>query len=96
MNRVLNPVFQRMGNPTVKKLTLAIAVLASLGGAGLATSASALPGAPMGVTAPETVETVGMNRGHRMHMHSMHRRHMMHHRHMMHGRMHHRRMMRRM
>jgi len=49
----------------VRKLTFAIAVLASLGGASLATSASAAPGAPMGVTAPETVSTVQMTRYYR-------------------------------
>jgi len=46
----------------VRKLTLAIAVLASLGGASLATSVSAAPGAPVGVTAPDVVGHVQMRR----------------------------------
>jgi hypothetical protein len=58
----------------VRKLTLAFAVLASLGGASLATSASAAPGAPLGVTAPETVSTVQMRMERRMERRMMHRR----------------------
>ena len=77
----------------MKKLTFAIAVLASLGGAGLATSASALPGSPVGVTAPETATPVMMHRRGMMHRHGMMRHRMMHHR-MMHRRMMKRRMMR--
>ncbi len=78
----------------LRKLTLAFAVLASLGGASLATSASALPGAPIGVTAPETISTVQMTRMERRMMRNrmerrMERRHM-------HRKMMHRRMMRRM
>ena len=46
----------------MRKLTFAVAMLASLGGASLATSASAAPGAPMGVTAPDSVTTVRMDR----------------------------------
>ncbi|UMY18534.1 hypothetical protein [Methylobacterium organophilum] len=73
---------------------MAIALAASLGGA-FATSASAAPGAPMGVTAGSTVETVQMtHRERRMMRHRMERR-MMHrhmHRKMMHRRMMHRRM----
>ena len=73
----------------MRTLSFAVAVVMALGGAGLAGSASAAPGAPMGVNeaAAETATPVGMHR--RM----MHRRHMMHHR-MMHRRrmMHHRRM----
>ena len=81
----------------MRKLTFAIAVLASLGGARLATSASAAPGAPMGVTAPETVSTVQMRMERRMERRMMHRRmeRRMMHRHM-HRKMMHRRMMRRM
>ena len=41
----------------MRKLTFAVAVLASLGGASLVTSASAAPGVPMGVTAPDAVTT---------------------------------------
>lgn len=44
----------------MRKLTLAVAVMASLGGAALATSASAAPGAPVGVTAPDTVTQARM------------------------------------
>lgn len=36
----------------MRKLTFAVAVLASLAGGGLATSVSAAPGAPIGVTGP--------------------------------------------
>ncbi len=81
----------------MRKMTLALAVLASLGGA-LATSASAAPGAPVGVTATDSVQPVmhrrGMMHHHMRHHRMMHRRHMMR-RHMMHHRME-RRMMRRM
>lgn len=56
----------------MRKLTFAVAVLASLGGAAFATSASAAPGAPMGVTAPETTSVVRMDRMERRMM----RRHM--------------------
>ena len=70
----------------MRKLTFAVAMLASLGGASLATSASAAPGAPMGVTAPESVTTVRMDR---MERRMMERR-------MMKRRMMKRRMMRRM
>lgn len=66
----------------MRKLTFAFAVLASLGGASLVTSASAAPGAPMGVAAPDAVTAVRMHR--------------MEHRHMMKRRMMKRRMMRRM
>nr|WP_246733339.1 hypothetical protein [Methylobacterium sp. BTF04] len=84
-------------------MTFAIAVLASLGGASLATTANAAPGAPMGVTASETVSTVQMNRMERRMMHRRMERRMMHrrmerrmmHRHMERRSMH-RRMMRNM
>lgn len=46
----------------MRKLTFAVAVLASLGGASLATSVSAAPGVPMGITAPDGVTTVRMDR----------------------------------
>ena len=39
----------------MRKLIFALAMVGSLGAAGLATSASAAPGAPMGVTSSETV-----------------------------------------
>ncbi|MGU3536739.1 hypothetical protein [Methylobacterium sp. A54F] len=61
----------------MRKLSFAIAVLASLGGASLATSASAAPGAPMGVTAPDTVTHVQMNRMERRMMHRRMERRMM-------------------
>ena len=75
----------------MRKLTFAVAVLASLGGASLATSASAAPGAPMGVTAPDAVTTtVQMRRmERRMERRMMERR-------MMRRQMMKRRMMRRM
>lgn len=76
----------------LRKLTLALAVFASLGGAGLATSASAMPGAPMGVTAPETVTTVATRMERRMMRNRMERRMM---RRNMERRMMRRRMMRR-
>ncbi|SFH12926.1 hypothetical protein [Methylobacterium gossipiicola] len=82
----------------MRKLTLAFAVLASLGGASLATSASAAPGAPVGVTAPETVTDVRMTPMERRMERRMMQRRMerrMMHRHM-HRKMMHRRMMRRM
>lgn len=87
-----------MGDSLVRKLTLAFAVLASLGGASLATSASAAPGAPMGVTAPETVSTVQMDRMERRMMHRRMERRMDRRmeRRRMERRMMHRRMMRRM
>lgn len=44
----------------MRKLTFAVTVLASLGGAVMATSASAAPGAPMGVTAPGMIDHVYM------------------------------------
>ncbi|CAA2102284.1 hypothetical protein MBUL_01607 [Methylobacterium bullatum] len=78
----------------MKKLILALAMVGSLGAGALATSASAAPGAPMGVTSSETVTPVRMHRGeHRMHR-RMHRRHhmRMHRNHMRHRMMHHRRM----
>ncbi len=81
----------------MRKLTLAFAVLAAFGGASLATSASAAPGAPMGVTAPDTVSIVQMRMERRMERRMMHRRmerRMMHRK--MERRMMHRRMMRRM
>jgi hypothetical protein len=53
----------------VRKLSFAIAVLATLGGASLATSASAAPGAPMGVTAPDAVTHVYMTPMERRMMH---------------------------
>ena len=43
----------------MRKLTFAVALVATFAGASLA---SAAPGAPMGVTAPETVTTVQMSR----------------------------------
>ncbi|WP_375410245.1 hypothetical protein [uncultured Methylobacterium sp.] len=75
----------------MRKLTFAFAVLASLGGASLATSASAAPGVPMGVTAPDAVTTtVQMRRmERRMERRMMERR-------MMRRQMMKRRMMRRM
>ena len=53
----------------MRKLSFAIAVLATLGGASLATSASAAPGAPMGVTAPDAVTHVYMTPMERRMMH---------------------------
>ncbi|MBX9932256.1 MAG: hypothetical protein K2Y56_12070 [Methylobacterium sp.] len=75
----------------MRKLTFAVAMLASIGGASLVTSASAAPGIPMGVTAPESVTTVQMMR---MERRMMERRMMK--RRMMERRMMRRRMMRRM
>ena len=61
----------------MRKLSFAIAVLATLGGASLATSASAAPGAPMGVTAPDAVTHVYMTPMERRMIHRrMERRHM--------------------
>jgi ABC-type sugar transport system substrate-binding protein len=60
----------------VRKLSFAIAVLATLGGASLATSASAAPGAPMGVTAPDAVTHVYMTPMERRMDRRMERRHM--------------------
>jgi hypothetical protein len=62
----------------VRKLSFAIAVLATLGGASLATSASAAPGAPMGVTAPDAVTHVYMTPMERRMMHRRMERRMMH------------------
>ena len=53
----------------MRRLSFAIAVLATLGGASLATSASAAPGAPMGVTAPDAVTHVYMTPMERRMMH---------------------------
>ncbi|WP_336487316.1 hypothetical protein [Methylobacterium nigriterrae] len=61
----------------MRKLSFAIAVVASLGGASLATSASAAPGMPMGVTAPEAITHVYMTpMERRMMERRMMRRHM--------------------
>lgn len=74
----------------MRKLTFAVAVLASLGAAALTAPASAAPGMPAGVTAPTTIEAVQMRRMERRMMHRrMERR-------MMHRHMERRRMMRRM
>lgn len=68
---------QRKGISFVRKMTYAFAVLASLGVAGLATSASAAPGAPMGVTAPDSTTQVYMTpMERRMMERRMMRRHM--------------------
>lgn len=78
----------------VRKLTFAVAVLASLGAAALTAPASAAPGAPIGVTAPNTIEHVQMRRMERRMMRNRMERRMMHRR--MERRMMHRRMERRM
>ena len=52
----------------MRKLTFAVAVLASLGAAAITAPASAAPGAPMGVTAPDAIEHVQMHRMMRRHM----------------------------
>ncbi|MDP4021435.1 hypothetical protein Q8W71_02275 [Methylobacterium sp. NEAU 140] len=83
----------------MRKLTFAFAVLASLGGAALVQPASAAPGTPMGVAAPDAATTnvrmTHMER--RMMRHRMERRMMRRHmeRRMMRRHME-RRMMRRM
>lgn len=74
----------------MRKLTFAFAVLASIGGAALVQPASAAPGLPSAVSAPDAVTQVRM---HPMERRMMHRRMM--HRHM-HRRTMHRRMMRHM
>ncbi|SFL31837.1 hypothetical protein [Methylobacterium pseudosasicola] len=68
----------------MRKLTFAFAVLASIGGAALIQPASAAPGLPSGISAPDSVTQVRM---HPMERRMMHRRM---HRRMMHRRMHHR------
>ncbi|CAM3157993.1 MULTISPECIES: hypothetical protein [Methylobacterium] len=78
----------------MRKLTFAFAVLASIGGAALVQPASAAPGLPSGISAPETVTQVRMHPVERRMMHRRMERRMMH-RHM-HRKMMHRRMMRRM
>ncbi|KST58996.1 hypothetical protein AO398_19225 [Methylobacterium sp. GXS13] len=78
----------------MRKLTFAFAVLASLGGAALVQPASAAPGLPSGVTAPDALTQVRMTPMERRMMHRRMERRMMH-RHM-HRKMMHRRMMRRM
>jgi len=71
----------------VRKLTFAIAVLASIGGAALVQPASAAPGLPSGISAPDSVTQVRMHPMERRMMHRrMHRRMM--HRHMGHRMMH--------
>ena len=73
----------------MNKLTLAVAVLASLGAGMLVQPALALPGTPMGVSAPEAVQTVQMHRmERRMMRHRMMRHRMMRHRMMRHRMMH--------
>ncbi|KAB1076955.1 hypothetical protein [Methylobacterium soli] len=62
----------------MRKLSFAFAVLATLGGASLATSASAAPGAPMGVAAPDAITHVYMTPMERRMMHRRMERRMMH------------------
>jgi hypothetical protein len=80
----------------VRKLTFAFAVLASLGGAALVQPASAAPGLPGAVVAPDTVTHVRMTPMERRMVHRRVERRMMHRRmerrmirHRMHRRMHH-------
>jgi hypothetical protein len=73
----------------VRKLTFAFAILTSLGGAALVQPASAAPGMPSGIAAPDAVTQVRVTHMERRMMHRrMHRR-------AVHRRMH-RRMMRHM